>query len=297
MENWDDYRIFLAVARATSVRKAAGVLNLSHSTVLRRITSLEETLGVRLFDRMPSGYFTTDSGDDLFSYVENIEEQAISAKRRLIGRDTQLNGKICVSMPGVFATHLLMPDLAAFRRAHPKILLEIVSTYSDSDLRRREADVAIRVSNEPSEDLFGRRLLDIARATFISKTHLKEITRNDSSQPLNWIGWSNSLPPLTWLEKNDFPEIQIGSIANDPHATLEAVKAGMGLAILPCFVGDAEQSLCRFQPGTIHLYKSLWVLTHEDLRNVARIRVFISFIAKAILKHSALISGNMPKTD
>lgn len=299
MENWDDYRYFLAVARETSVRKAAHVLDVSHSTVLRRITGLEETLGVRLFDKMPTGYFTTEAGDDLVRSALRIEEEAIIANRRVAGHDNQLSGKISLTIPCAFATHLLMPDLAAFRHAHPGIELEIIPTYSIADLAKREADVAIRVSNDPPDYLFGRRLVEVAKAAYVCEDYLpksqalKAIQKESSS--LRWIGWTDLPSASQWRQESDFPDLPVGAIINDHYAALEAVKAGVGMAILPCFMADAEPRIYRMPPGTL-IIRSLWILTHEDMRNTARIRKFISFMADAILKHSDLLEGKKPNT-
>lgn len=296
MENWDDYRIFLAVARAASVRRAASELGVSHSTVLRRITNLEQALGARLFDRMPTGYFTTEAGDDLFSTVEKIEKETHRASRRLQGRDRQLSGKMSITMPGVLATHLLMPDLNVFRQTYPGIELKIISAYSDADLSRREADVAIRVSNDPPEDLFGRRILGVARAVYASKSYLEKLSHGSKGESVSWLGWPG-VSSSEWIGKSDFSNAPVETIINDPHAVLAGIKAGMGIGVLPCFVGDTEDDLCRMPPGTSQVYKSLWVLTHEDLRNVARIRIFISFLADAISNYHELVTGMRPKTD
>jgi DNA-binding transcriptional LysR family regulator len=294
MTDWDDYRFFLAVARETSVRKAASALGVSHSTVLRRITAFEEMLGVRLFERLPTGYFTTDAGDELRRSALRIEEEASAANRRIAGRDTRLNGTLTVTMPNVFATHLLMPDMAIFRQTYPGIELEIIPTYSLADLARREADVAIRVSNDPPEDLFGRRILQIAKAAYVCEDYLPDPGRGIESQSLHWIGGMGAPLSLQWMQGSNFPNIPTGPTINDPYATLEAVKAGMGMAMLPCFMADADSQLYRMPPGTL-VRMDLWVLTHEDMRNTARIRKFISFMADAILKYRNLLEGKMPR--
>ncbi len=294
MENWDDYRIFLAVVRASSIRKAASELNVSHSTVLRRITNLEQLLDTRLFDRTPTGYFTTAAGDELFNSVEKIEEVTVRAGRKIKGHDKQISGKISITMPCVIATHLLMPYLATFRRTYPDIELTIISAYSDADLSRRDADVAIRVSNDPPENLFGRRIVDVARAAYVNKSYYKNSEDGESIKSISWLAWSD-MSLSGWNEICNFINMPIGAIINDPHSTLAGIKAGMGIGILPCFVGDIEDELCRVEPGTSQIYKSLWVLTHEDLQNVSRIRIFISFLAEILSKHRDLIAGMNPK--
>ena len=288
--NWDDWRYFLAVVRHSSVRKAAADLSVSRSTVLRRIDALEQSLGARLFERLPNGYFTTPSGDDLMDAALRMEAAVNSVQRRVAGRDAELTGPIRITMPGTFATHLLAPHLAQFSAEHPNITLHLNMGYSMADLERREADIAIRVSNDPPADLVGRRVLTMARAAYISKALYKKSKPKDAAT-LKWIGWGHSVQSPQWLEETDHPNLPIGAIIEDPHATFEAVKAGMGLAVLPCYMGDNDPALQRMPPGNTTLNADLWVLTHEDLRKTARIRKFMTFIAEALLAHRPLIEG------
>lgn len=295
MVNWDDYRIFLAVARNASVRKAAGTLGVSHSTVLRRISALEDALGVRLFERLPTGYFTTPAGEDLVRSAQRIEEEDIAAGRWIAGQDSQLSGKIRVTILDAFVTHLLMPDLADFSRVHPDIELEVVPTYALANLAKREADVAIRLSNDPPDDLVGRRLLHLAKAAYVTADLLSGASGKASAPHLRWIGWPGDAPSPQWIEDSDFPDIPMGLRIADPAAQVAAAKAGLGMAMLPCFMADAEPDLYRMPPGTLQPHKDVWVLTHRDLRNTARIRTFTGFIARALLRHRDLLEGRCPR--
>jgi len=296
MVNWDDYRIFLAVARNASVRKAAGALGVSHSTVLRRISALEGNLGVRLFERLPTGYFTTPAGEDLLGSAQRIEEEEAAASRRIVGRDSRLSGKIRVTMPDALVTHLLMPDLAEFSRLHPDIELEVIPTYAVADLAKREADVAIRLSNDPPDDLVGRRLLSLAKAAYVRKDFLPSASGKAEMPALKWIGWPGDTPSPQWIEDSDFPDLPTGVRIGDPLAQVAAVKAGLGMALLPCFMADVEPDLCRMPPGSLQQYKDIWVLTHKDLRNTARIRKFTGFIAQALLRQRDLLEGRCPRS-
>jgi len=295
MTNWDDYRFFLAIARSASIRKAARILGVSHSTVLRRISAFEESLEVRLFERTPTGYFTTEAGDEMLQFAQHIEEETTNASRFIAGRDKLLNGKVHVSMPGILAT-LLMPDLEAFRRTHPGIELQISLGYSITSLAKREADVAIRISNDPPENLFGRRVLKVFRAAYVCKDYLPGVQPTNDLTPLSWIGLTDAQPSFQWMEESDFPDIPIGAVINDPQATLEAVKAGMGMAMLPCYIADTTPDIYRMPPATLLPHRDLWILTHADMRKTARIRKFISFMAEAILLHRDLLEGKQPQT-
>lgn len=263
--------------------------------MLRRITGFEEALGVRLFERMSNGYFTTPAGEEMLRSALRIEEEASNTDRRLAGRDNLLSGRIRVTLPGVLATHLLMPELAAFGRSHPDIKLEVIPTYSLYDLAKREADVAIRMSNDPPDDLVGRRVVTVAKAGYVCRDYISEGGLATNSSELSWIGWTDDPSSLQWVKESDFPDTPVGAIIDDPSATLEAVKAGVGMAMLPCFMADREPEIYRMPPGTLLRQRDLWILTHENLRNTVRIRAFTSFMADAILRHRDLIEGKEPR--
>ncbi len=299
MYNWDNRRIFLEVARYASLRKAAEKLGISRSTVMRRITALEDELGTRLFERLPEGYYTTEAGAAMLRSAERIEAETTEVDRQISGRDAELAGKIRISIPGLLATHLLMPDFAAFSRANPAIKLQIALNYEMVDLAKREADVAVRVSNDPSQYLVGRRVLTMARAAYVNNEFLPgdqlDGPETSSGPLLSWIGSSDDPSSQQWIKETDFPEIPVGSIIENPHETLTAVRAGLGMAVLPCFMGDATPGVFRMPPGSSILKTDIWVLTHEDMRNTARIRKFTSFIADALLRHRDLVEGKKPR--
>jgi len=296
MMEWDDYRFFLAVARKTSVKQAADQLGVNRSTVLRRITGFEKRLGVRLFERLPNGYFTTPAGDEMLAFAEKMEALSNDVDRHIAGRDKKLSGTIRVSLSGALATYVLMPDLAAFAQAHPDIRLEIQSTYGMPDLARREADVAIHISNDPPEDLVGRRVVKVARAAYIGADFVNAGQEPDthSARPdprQNWIGWSSEPSSMQWVEDSDFPDLPITTVITDPYATIKALEAGMGMTILPCYLGDSEPGLRRVPPGNLQWQMDLWVLTHKDLRNTARIRKFTGYITNALIRQRDLLEG------
>ncbi len=145
MIDWDDVRYFLAVARSGSVRAAAERLGINHATVLRRVAQLEERLGARLFEKLPSGYRITAAGKEVLGLAEQMEASSNQLEARVIGRDQGVRGLLRVTMAPTIATHLLMPDFAAFARLHPEIEVSILSLDEPVNLTNREADIAIRV--------------------------------------------------------------------------------------------------------------------------------------------------------
>ena len=295
MKDWDDLRYFLAVARKRSVRGAAASLAVNHSTVSRRIDALEARANARLFDRRPSGYDLTEAGAHILDLVERIEADAVAVGRRLAGRDSELSGTLRIALPNTIATRLIMPDLAAFSEAYPEIDLAIDVSMSMADLARREADVAIRVSNDPPGNLVGRRLVKYARSIYASKEYLARCDGTGAPERLNWIGWDDKVANPQWVRESPYPDAAVRHRVPNTMAHLEAARNAMGICMLPCFIGDTEPALKRLPPGDAEPDREIWLLTHEDLRNTARVRRFKDFMAAAILAKKDLLEGRCPR--
>lgn len=296
MLNWNDLRIFLALTRTGSIRTAADVLGVNNSTVSRRLRAFEQRLGVRLFERLPTGYTLTPAGEDMLGSTLQVEEEIQALERRVLGQDSRLTGELRVTMPDILGTKLLMPDLVTFTQTYPGIELEVIVSDEQLNLTKREADVAIRMTNNPPEHLVGRRLLQHASASYASTAYLAQhdVTADSSRPNLNWIGWEDMIPYPRWVKDSPFPDIPVRHRLNNGILQLEAIKAGMGIGMLPCFIGDTELDLQRLPPGQSQLGRSIWTLTHADLRNTTRVRTFMDFMASAILAHRELIEGRCP---
>ena len=302
--NWENVKIFLALVREGSVRAAGAKLEISHATVARRIGAFETKLGVKLFDRLPNGLAMTVSGEELLQSALKIEEEMVAIERRISGQDTRLQGMVRVTMPDVMATHLIMPDLVEFVRQYPDIDLQIMPSYEFFDLSQRQADVAIRVVHHdrlPPEYLVGHRLVTYAKAVYASNEYLREHDLTSNSSNARWIGWGDldlrgTNPKILrfpdWVKQSDYAHIPVYNSLNSVLLQTEAAKQGMGLAMLPCFLGDKETSLVRIPPGTAEPAYDVWLLTHPDLKDTARLRTFRHFISKAVEKYRDLLEGN-----
>ncbi len=289
--DWDDLKIFLAVAQMGSIRSAAAQLGVNHATVSRRITAFESQLGVRLFERQSSGYVKTAAGEELEKTAENLQEQIHAVERRIVGQDARLTGEIRVTLPDMLAATFLMPDLASFTAQYPGITLELIPSYEVFNLSKREADIAIRVTNRPPEHLVGRRLATYAVADYASIDYLAKHDPMNKPDDCRWIGWDDMVPYPKWVLDSHYPTVPIHNRINNALTQLAAVKAGMGMASLPCFLADPEKNLQRLPPGKAEPRYDIWMLTHEDLRFTARIKTFMDFMANAFKKHQALLQG------
>jgi len=278
MLDWDDYRIFLTVARSPSIRAAAVELEVSHSTVLRRLDRLEDKLGARLFERRTVGFRLTSAGEDVLQGVNDIEESVQSIDRSVTGRDSALEGLVRVTMPDVFAHPALFPDIKKFNQQFPNIQLDIDLSNSHADLNKREADIAVRVTGSPPEDLVGRKLSPAYMAAYADKDYAEQYKPDQPDSKALRIA---SGKPETWECIYGFKHLSVAGYFEDISLQLTLALQGAGVANLPLLIGDAESSLIRLSKP-IH-NADVWLLYHTDLRYTSRVRAVRDFFEQTVL--------------
>ncbi len=292
MIDWDDVRYFLAVARGGSVRTAAGRLGVNHSTVLRRIAQLEARLGAQMFEKRPSGYRLTTAGEEVLELANQMEVSSHQLETRVFGRDQSVQGLLRVTLSPPLANRLLMPDFAEFARLHPDIEIEISSTGELANLTNREADVAIRVVYDRKTlplNLHGLKGPEVFGGVYMSRGRLAERRARDPDL-IRWIVISDHGIP-NWASEGEVRTAMIPFRITDSEAQIAAVRQGIGITTLPCFVGDADPLLVRV-PGTdLHLYGTLWLLTKGETRKTKRVRLFTEFVSRRLTVHASLLAG------
>lgn len=274
--NWDDLKIFLAVAEEPSMRAAAKTLRVSHSTVSRRIETLEKQLAARLFDRMPDGYQLTPAGRDLLPISQELRRQVDTYGLKVLGRDTELEGQICVTMPDSVAVAVLMPYFAEFQEIYPDITLKIDDSQEIYDLNRREADIALRFTNEPADHLIGRRIAKAHQAAYAHTEYAAKFDFSEAHCNARWIGWGSPEEQPTWISASPYPHLKMAGHFNNPLIQREAVRQQMGIGYLPCAIMDGDPDFVRLSKPKPAM--DFWVLTHRDLRSTERLKVFREFI-------------------
>ncbi len=292
---WDDFRTVLAVCREGTLSGAARLLGVNHSTVFRRINALEDKLGVRLFERLPEGYAMTEAGESVREAGERIENEVLGLSRKLVGRDLGLQGTLRVTAPDAFAIKLLTPFLVEFSQQYPGIQLELSMANNYLDLTRREADIAIRATTTPPETAVGRRLCALVTTVYGATSYLETQPADQTLEQHAWLMPDDALAQLPfarWLRKH-FPSAGVVYRSNSLLGLFEAAKRGMGVAPLPCFLGDQETGLQRLLDPHEELASELWLLSHPDLRRTARVRALMDFLAEAIGSKRKLIEGGM----
>ncbi len=286
----NDLGTVLAVARGGSLSAAARALGVNHSTVSRRLAALEAACGQTLFRRLNRGYVATPAGESLIEAAERLEAELQGLERQLSGRDIRLSGTLRLTAPDDFANHLLAPLLAGFQRAFPGILLELVVDNRTLNLNRREADVALRATNTPQASLVGRRVAGLAATVYAARALLDEA---EDPENLPWVAWeddgqSNNLK--SWIEAKAPPE-RIAYRANSVANQFAALRAGLGQGALPCYLGDSAPELVRVLPLQPELEAGLWILTHPDLRQAARVAALTEFLFTELKRLTPLFSG------
>ena len=281
--NWDNLRYVLMVANKGSVAAAARELDVNRTTVLRRINTFQENLACRIFDRGDSGYVLTPEAEKMINAAREVENTLFDMQRQIAGHELKLEGELRVTTTDSFMLSMLGPHLATFRQKHPYIVVDLLATNSILDLHRRDADVAIRPTRQPEANLVGRRLCDVEFGVYAAPEFLPDMT-GDNIFSERWIGFADSLlstPVGAWFDAT-IPTVNICLRCDSFVAIRIAAESGMGLALLPVFLGEASPTLVRLEAPTRELTTGLWILTHPDLVRSARVHAFIDHFSAAL---------------
>ena len=282
---WDDLRFFLALAREGSVSGAGKVLGVKHTTVSRRITALEEKLGSHLFTRTHSGYAKTQAAENLLPHALAVEDIVQTADREVFGMDTQLSGSLRLSASYDVFSRLVTPHINRFLKQYQGIEIELVSSTSLLDLDSREADIALRLSPKPPEQLIGREIVTLGHGVYASEQYLRDNPCQDQL-----VLWTHDTDKVEWVREH-FPQARVVARVSEIITMMELVKNHHGLARMPCFVGDSEPSLRRLDLSLTASNWGVWVLSHADLRTTARVRVCREFLIEIIEQQREVIEG------
>jgi DNA-binding transcriptional LysR family regulator len=293
--SWDDVRFALAIGAAGSLAGAARALGVNHTTVLRRLDALEAALGSRLFERLRSGYQPTDAGQALLEQARHMAARADEIERQVVGQDRELTGVLRVTTAFVVMEHLLPRPLADFARAYPGIEVEVVenaflvdlaSRHTDIDQgwTRREADVAVRLSGQVAEHLVGRTLgrsqccvYALRGATDLPQqvTPLPQLIREAP-----WVAFERDASSRVydqWMRAH-LVRANVRVRVDIFNAKAAMLQTGIGVGVLPTFMEEKHPELVAVSEPIPELSQPVWILTHPDLRETARVRAFMQLV-------------------
>lgn len=284
--NWDDLKVLLALSRDGSTRKAASTMGVSNTTVMRRLDSLEEQIGGRLFNRTPDGYVPTALGDQLLPTAKEVEHTLLEAERHVSGRDSELSGRVKLSLPAVPVTHI-SESVAEFALDYPRIELDLSVSDDQVDLARREADIAIRglpKDKRPPRDIVGIKIGRISLGYYVHKALLSEAARGQ--RELTCIRASHNVLNLGDLPAPEALGLESRHLIDGLTPRMVAVTHKLGVAALPCFLAAQHPDLILLPGVPSAHWGHVWILYHKDLRQSARIR--------ALFRHLASLADKWP---
>ena len=300
--DWDDLRFVLALAEARSYAAAGRLLKVTHVTVMRRVTALEASLAAKLFERSNDGFALTGAGEEIASYAEQVREGIRSLERRLAGFDNK-PAVVRLTTTDTLMHGFVAQALARFASLHPEMRCDVSTTSHFLNLSRGEADIALRPSDFPPDSLIGRLVADVAYAIYAAPALASTVTDGKrlefgtvSDTELPWIGMSENLKHLhaaKWQAENIRPtniKVRFDSLLDVKVAT----AAGLGYALLPCFLADDDSSLARVSAVIPELNTQLWLLCHRDIKALPRIRILSDFLVSAFKASRHKFNPSMP---
>jgi len=285
--DWNRARAFLVTAEEGSLSAAARALGMTQPTLGRQVTALEEELNVILFERAGQGLVLTPSGMELLEHVRTMGEAASQVSLAASGQSENIEGNVCISVSEVYAVFILPPIIAKLRQMEPKIQIEIIATNDASDIRRREADIALRNFQPTQPDLIAKKIKDVSARFYATPEYLRKIDHPKSPEDLehaefiNFDGTDMIIAELNKrgfnLSKKNFPLLTENYIAH-----WELVKQGLGIGIMPEEIGDAEPKVKRVLKDFPPIEFPIWLTTHRELRTSRRVRIVFDLLAEEL---------------
>ena len=281
--DWDDVRTFLALKRAGRLATAALQLGIEQSTLSRRVSALEASFGVRLFERRSTGFTLTPEGQSLVSDAESMESLAIRMRARIEDTAVGLTGTLRLGSPEGFGTYFLAPRIAKFCKLHPELEIELVANPRSFSLSKREADLAITMTRPTQGRVYAQKLTDFSLGIYAAESYLALgepiLTRAELDQH-RWVGY---VEDLMWTAELDYiPNISLSIVPilriSNVISQMAALAGGAGLGVLPNFMARTEPALKRVLSNDVELTRSYWLVAHADTRDVARFEHLAEFI-------------------
>jgi DNA-binding transcriptional LysR family regulator len=294
--DWNDLRYFVSVAEQGSTLKAGRVLGVSQTTVARRIAALEDAIGLSLFERRAAGYTLTSDGEDLLRHARQVSAAAEQFAQAAGSRTRDLSGTVRLTTQDIFMV-FLAPMLRELHERHPDILIELDEGQQMRDLGAGEADIALRsVADLQGGGIVGRRLCNDDWTLYCSREYADAngvpATRDELKKHAFIGGGGGGLWKAysAWLDDLGLQE-QVIMHHGSATGMLSAIRSGLGIAVLPAILADAQPDLVRCIPPKAHHKRSLWLLTHERVRHTPRVRAVIDFLYERLSNHVRMLEA------
>jgi DNA-binding transcriptional LysR family regulator len=286
--DWSDLRFVLAVARERTLAAAGRKLRVDPTTAGRRVLAIEERLGVRLFDRTGDGYVLTPAGRIAADHAEKMEVIALSLEQQVAGSDSRIEGPVRITALDAVYDALIIPNLPRLMARHPGLELTLSSGFDTLDLSRREADVALRPAKPTEPDLVGRHLGRAAMAIYAA-----EGVEFGPTPPIVGLPRQREHMQFARYLGKLFPGSPVVTRANTERHIHLLVRAGLGVGLIDCFIGDADPGLRRVRAEPVDFY-DIHAVFHMDLRSLPRVRAVLDFLSLVFTEQRSRIEGLLP---
>ncbi len=294
--DWDNLRVFLAVARARSALEASSALGLNQSTISRRLHRLEEDIGSKLFHRSSQGHYLTSAGHRLLEYVEQLESTLAAVESEVFGDDMALTGEIRLGTTEGFGSFFVAPHLAHFCTRHPAITVDLLPMPRHVNLSKREADASITIDRPTTDSFVTSKLAEYRLLPYATAAYLQQhpaIERVSDLASHRWVDYvddqlfaDQQVSLRQWL-----PAARSFLRSTSVIAQMQAVRSGLGIAVLPCFMASAQKDLLPILPGEVDLTRSFWLVAPAERRELARIKALWDYLRQVVELNRDFLMG------
>lgn len=293
MMDWKPLPAFLAVARQGSLRAAAEQIGGTHATLRRQIEALEARLGVQLFRRGTEGLQLTAAGRTLLPQALEAEAALLKGFNAVQGLNREASGRIRLSADPMTAHFLLAPVLAEFSALYPDIDIELQLSFGVDSLEKLETDISVRHVAEVDEDVVGRKLFPLSIGVYAARDYLTRALAKagPKGEGLSWIGYGPVPELMEYIRNSPFPKARVRHSISDPEMHLHMARAGAGMTVLASWVQARFPELQQVPGTSLDMRRSTWILLHDDLRRIHRVRVLVDYLSAALLERRAEFIG------
>jgi DNA-binding transcriptional LysR family regulator len=286
--NWDDLKVVLALARAGTLAGAARELGMDATTVGRRLAAIEASLRARMFDRLSSGYIATEAGHRAIALGEEVDRAVLAFRNEIEGTDQRIDGRVRLTGLDAIFNNLIIPRLPSLLDRYPGLEITFSSNLDFVDLSRREADIALRSREPQHPDSVGRRLGTLAQAAYSAKSAVTGAQPSLIGLPREYDG-----SDFARILAESFPAGTIVARGSSESHIHELVRAGVGIGLLDCFVGDRDPGLRRVLTNPVWT-QTVWAEVHVSMSRAPRIRIVMDFLQEVFAAEQKLLSGQCP---
>ncbi len=294
--NWDDLRVFLGVARTESALEAAQSLGLDQSTISRRLYRLEKDMGAKLFDRSPQGHKLTTAGHRLMDHVERLEVTFTAVEADVLGDSVALTGEIRLGTTEAFGSYFLAPHLAHFCTLHPAITVDLLPMPRNINLSKREADASVTIERPTADSFVTSRLTDYRLLPYATQDYLRTHPPIQEPGDLPVHRWIDYVDDLIFTDQQFslqkwLPGAKPFLRSTSVIAQFQAVLSGLGIAVLPCFLGSASPTLVPVLPEQIDITRTFWMVAPRERRELARVRALWDYLRNVASVNEDFLMG------